>query len=220
MIFNLGGGAATPQLTSIAVTTQPTKMTYNVGDKFSKTGMVVTAYFDDGSSSVITGYSYSPTSALNMSTKTITISYTHEGITKTATVSITMQYVLYNRGTEHANTGGMAQTHGSKESNRIHVRITGETTAWVYTSNKISLSNCTTLKAIVGTYDAAETKINLGIGSSQKSFTAKTSPTVSYVQEQTISLSISSYASGSYYVQLSCGLVGVSGWAVYKIWLE
>lgn len=94
MIFNLGSGAAAPQLTSIEVTTKPIKISYEAGETFNKSGMVVTAYFDDGSSSVVTGYTYSPTT-VSLGTKTITISYTNEGITKTTTVSVSSQLTVY-----------------------------------------------------------------------------------------------------------------------------
>lgn len=99
MIINMtGGGAAKPNLTSIRVTTAPTTTAYNVGDSFDTTGMEVTAYFDDGSSEVVMGYTYSPTSALTMSTKTITVSYTYDGVTKTTTVSLTINYIMYQYG--------------------------------------------------------------------------------------------------------------------------
>ena len=46
-------------LKSIAITTQPNKIDYEVGDIFDPTGMVVTANYSDGSSEVVTDYSYS-----------------------------------------------------------------------------------------------------------------------------------------------------------------
>ena len=223
MIFNLGGGAAAPKLTSIAVTTQPTKKTYNVGEYFSKSGMVVTAYFDDGSSSVITGYSYSPTSALNMSTKTITISYTHEGITKTATVSITMRYKIYDRGTKHVALG---MNYGTEQTDQIYVRITSENEGRVYTSNKISLAGCSTLKAVVAT-DTGKgyATIKAGIKSSTDKNAAYAAsgqydtPYERVADEYTISCNIKSYVGTSYYVVASSTSVGV-GWNLRQLWLE
>ena len=44
------------QLASIAVTTPPNKTLYSVGSAFDKTGMVVTAYYKDGTSKVVTNY--------------------------------------------------------------------------------------------------------------------------------------------------------------------
>lgn len=82
-----------PNLTSIAITTPPTKTVYKIGEYFSTTGMVVTAYFDNDTSKPVSGYTYSPTSALTQDDTTITVSYTRRGITKTATQAITMKYL-------------------------------------------------------------------------------------------------------------------------------
>ena len=48
------------RLESIAVTTQPTTTTYEYGDTFSSSGMVVTATYSDGATSAVTGYTTSP----------------------------------------------------------------------------------------------------------------------------------------------------------------
>lgn len=77
-------------LTTIAVTTQPTKTTYIAGESFDKTGMVITAAYSDSSTVVVTDYSVSPSGALAASNTTITISYTKDGITKSADVTITV----------------------------------------------------------------------------------------------------------------------------------
>lgn len=82
-----------PNLTSIAITTPPTKTVYKIGEYFNTTGMVVTAYFDNDTSKAVSGYTYSPTSALTQDSTTITVSYTRRGITKTATQAITMKYL-------------------------------------------------------------------------------------------------------------------------------
>ncbi len=75
----------TKQLTSIAVTTKPTKFTYLEGESFDKTGMVVTAYYSNGTSEIITDYAVSGYDS-NPGTYTITI--THGG--KTATFNVTV----------------------------------------------------------------------------------------------------------------------------------
>lgn len=76
-------------LKSIAITTQPNKVDYEVGDIFDPTGMVVTANYSDGSSEVVTDYSYSKLPLDESDTK-VTISY--KG--KSATVAITVKFVL------------------------------------------------------------------------------------------------------------------------------
>jgi len=62
-------------LKNISVTQPPTKTVYTEGEVFSKTGMVVTAHYSDGSSAVITNYAFSPKGALSVSDTSVTISY-------------------------------------------------------------------------------------------------------------------------------------------------
>ena len=78
-------------LSSIAITTKATKLTYKVGEKFDKTGMAVTATYSDGTSKEITGYTYSPNGKLSINDKTITITYTEGEVTKTTTQTITVE---------------------------------------------------------------------------------------------------------------------------------
>ena len=81
-------------LSSIAVTTAPTKTAYNYGDTFSTSGMAITATYTDGATRVVTGWTYSPTTALGLSNTAITISYTEGGVTKTTTQAITVSNTL------------------------------------------------------------------------------------------------------------------------------
>lgn len=83
------GVHATAALKSIAITTAPTKTAYTSGDAFDVTGMVVTATYEDNSTQDVTKFvTYSPdviTAAGN-----VTISYTENGVTKTATQAVTV----------------------------------------------------------------------------------------------------------------------------------
>lgn len=76
-------------LSSIAVTTPPTKTTYTEGDTFDPTGMVITATYDTAGTAVVTDYSCSPTK-LGKSDSSVTISYTECGVTKTTTQAVTV----------------------------------------------------------------------------------------------------------------------------------
>nr|DAR15402.1 MAG TPA: Ig-like domain protein [Caudoviricetes sp.] len=79
-----------PVLTGISITTQPNKTTYAVGGSFDSTGMVVTATYDTGKTKEVTGFTFSPQTFSSAGTKTVTISYTENGVTKTATLSVTV----------------------------------------------------------------------------------------------------------------------------------
>ena len=77
------------KLTSISVT-NPTKTKYFVNETFSSTGLQITAYYNNSTNSVITGYTLNPNPP-NMATvgsKTITVTYIEEGITVTTSFSI------------------------------------------------------------------------------------------------------------------------------------
>lgn len=91
-------------LSSIAVTTQPTKTTYYVGEIFDPSGMIVTATWSDNTTSTVTNYTYTPDTALTSSDTTITISYTVGGITQTATQAITVNTSTIYYHTENATS--------------------------------------------------------------------------------------------------------------------
>ena len=76
------------KLTGISVKTAPSKVTYNEGDSFDATGMVIEATYSDSSKKDVTGYTYAPTAALTTSDTTITISYSEGGVTQTCTQTI------------------------------------------------------------------------------------------------------------------------------------
>ncbi|MBR1973272.1 MAG: bacterial Ig-like domain-containing protein, partial [Candidatus Methanomethylophilaceae archaeon] len=54
---------------------------YTVGQKFDSTGMVVIANYSDGSSTVVSDYTVTPSGGLTISDTTITVSYSESGIT-------------------------------------------------------------------------------------------------------------------------------------------
>src|SRR5574344_486505 len=75
-----GQTVTTAVLTKIAITTQPTKTAYTVGDSFDPTGIVITAVYSDSTTKDVTSSSsvaydgFDSTSAA--ASQTITISYT------------------------------------------------------------------------------------------------------------------------------------------------
>ena len=80
----------TKTLSSIAVTTAPTKTTYTAGENFDPAGMVVTATYSDSSTAAVTGYTVTDGNSLTAGTTSVTISYTEGGLTKTCTQAITV----------------------------------------------------------------------------------------------------------------------------------
>ena len=92
-------------LSSIAITTQPTKRNYTKGETLNLSGMVVKATFNSGNSAVVTSYTTSPANGSTLSTTgtiTVTVSYTENGVTKTAstTVTVSIKIVTWATGTD------------------------------------------------------------------------------------------------------------------------
>lgn len=86
------GSSSTPTekaLSSIAITTPPTKTTYTAGENFDPTGMMVTATYTDSSTSAVTGYTLSNNTNLTTNPNVI-VSFSSGGVTKTVVVSITV----------------------------------------------------------------------------------------------------------------------------------
>jgi hypothetical protein len=84
-------------MTSIAVTTPPAKTDYTAGEALDLTGMVVTAYYSDGSSRAVTGYTADPADGAVLGivgTQTVSVSYTEDGVTKTASTNVTVNAVV------------------------------------------------------------------------------------------------------------------------------
>lgn len=85
-------------LSGIAVTTPPTKITYNAGESFDATGMVVTATWggdaQDAISEDVTGYTFSTNPLVNDTENNalvdVTVSYTSNEVTKTTTQQVTV----------------------------------------------------------------------------------------------------------------------------------
>ena len=82
--------AASKTLSSIAVTTAPTKTTYTAGEDFDPAGMVVTATYNDSSTAAVTTYTVTDGNSLTAGKTSVTISYTEGGVTKTCTQAITV----------------------------------------------------------------------------------------------------------------------------------
>ena len=78
------------EVTSIAVTSKPTKTTYYVGDSFDKSGLKVTATYNNGTTSDVTSsVTLSGFDSTSAGTKTVTASYSG----KTATFAVTVSAV-------------------------------------------------------------------------------------------------------------------------------
>ncbi len=83
--------SAAKTLSSIAITTAPTKTSYQEFEKFDPTGMVVTATYSDATTRNVSEFStYTPSGSLGVSDTNISVSYTENATTKTSSQAITV----------------------------------------------------------------------------------------------------------------------------------
>lgn len=76
------------ELENIQISEAPNKIIYTEGENFIKTGMVVEAIYSDNTKSEIQNYTITNAENLQIGQTEVVISYTENGITKTATQSI------------------------------------------------------------------------------------------------------------------------------------
>lgn len=79
------------ELDSIFVDTLPKKVAYWENEVFDDAGIVVKANYDNGEVGVVTSHSYSNHTGLTAGTRTITVSFTYNGVTKTTQFDITVK---------------------------------------------------------------------------------------------------------------------------------
>ena len=84
-------GKALPVPTSLTVVTPPTKVEYSATQTFDPAGMVVKAVFDDNSVAIVSSDVEYSTEPLAAGTESITLSYTFNGATVTATQAISVE---------------------------------------------------------------------------------------------------------------------------------
>ena len=125
----------THRLTAITVTTKPNKLTYEYGDALATTGMVVTASYSDSQTKTVTGYSCSPTTFSTIGNQIVTVSYTENGVTQTATFNVTVNRKSVTKPTWKSNLTytGSAQSVSSasywNNYNTSYMTIGGTTSA-------------------------------------------------------------------------------------------
>lgn len=125
----------THRLSAITVTTKPNKLTYEYGDTLATAGMVVTASYSDSQTKTVTGYSCSPTTFSTVGNQVVTVSYTENGVTQTATFNVTVNRKSVAKPTWKSNLTytGSAQSVSStsywNNYNTSYMTIGGTTSA-------------------------------------------------------------------------------------------
>lgn len=200
------------RLTKIEITAQPTKKVYEYGDSFQSAGMVVKATYADGATANVTGYSCSPTLLSTVGTQTITVSYTENGVTKTATTSVTVNRktisaVPSQSGTLTYNGGSQSPTWNNYSTTQLTIGgTTSGTNAGSYTATFTPKSNyrwadgTTTAKSVswsigkaAGSLSISPTSMTLDTTTKSKTITVTRSGngTISAVSSNTAAATVS-----------------------------
>ena len=168
--------ASSCTLSSITLNTSSVQKSFSVGDAFNYTGLVVTANYSDCESKTVTPTSVSSPDMSTTGNKTVTVSYTESGTTKTATYTITVEaapeytVTFMNMGGTHATctgTAGSAISAVSEPAACAGYTFEGWSTSQYAVDNTVtpSLSTPTTIPAGNVTYYAVYSKTE-GSGSS------------------------------------------------------
>ncbi len=82
--------AGTSPLTSITLNTSNVQTEFYSGDTFDYSGLVVTAHYENGTEDIVTPSNVSTPNMSTVGDKTVTVTYTENAVTKTATYTITI----------------------------------------------------------------------------------------------------------------------------------
>ena len=82
--------AGTSPLTSITLNTSNVQTQFYSGDTFDYSGLVVTAHYENGTEDIVTPSNVSTPNMSTVGDKTVTVTYTENAVTKTATYTITI----------------------------------------------------------------------------------------------------------------------------------
>ena len=168
--------ASSCTLSSIALNTSSVQKSFAVGDAFNYTDLVVTANYSDCESKTVTPTSVSSPDMSTTGDKTVTVSYTESGTTKTVTYTITVEaapeytVTFMNMGGTHATctgTAGSAISAVSDPTACTGYTFEGWSTSQYAVDNTVtpSLSTPTTIPVGGATYYAVYSKTE-GSGSS------------------------------------------------------
>lgn len=168
--------ASSCTLSNITLNTSIVQKSFAVGDAFNYTALIVTANYSDCISKTVTPTSVSSPDMSTTGDKTVTVSYTESGTTKTATYTITVEaapeytVTFMNMGGTHATrtgTAGSAISAVSDPTACAGYTFEGWSTSQYAVDNTVtpSLSTPTTIPVGGVTYYAVYSKTE-GSGSS------------------------------------------------------
>lgn len=107
----------TKTLAGVQITKKPSTTTYTEGAIFDPAGMEIVAVYSDGTSKVITNYTYAPSEALKVGDKEVTFTYTESGVTRTVTEPITVNPIVPVQNNNNNNSNNNSNNNNAQNSN-------------------------------------------------------------------------------------------------------
>lgn len=180
-VFNVGGGGGSGglRLESIAVTTLPSKTVYKTGQSFDPAGMVVTAYYGQGLSATVTGYTIAPAGPLAYGTAEVIVAYSEGGNTRTAAVPITVLATLSGLRVDSApgktvyEYGDALDTAGLKVSALYSDGTAREVSGYILTPTALTYLGSQTV-TVTYTEDAVTAQTSFTVSVERKSISLPT----------------------------------------------
>lgn len=111
----------------VSITVQKTKRTYEVGDKLELSDMRVRALYDDATARNLSSGFGTNASSIDMATagaKTLTVTYTEKGITKTSNITINVLAKPSENGTDIDSAKDIPKVNTSHTVKNLNVKIT------------------------------------------------------------------------------------------------
>ncbi len=195
LVFNMvGGGGGGIKLIELSISKAPTKTAYKAGETFDPSGMVVTAIYSNGAKLDHPAYTVTPSDPLSASDTYVTLSYTENGVTKTArqavTVTKTVLTVPSQSGSLTYNGGSQSPSWSNYDTGKMTLGgVTSGTNAGSYnatfTINDTSIycwpDGSTTAKTVAwsigkaaGTLTLSKSSMTLQPGTTSGTFTLTT----------------------------------------------
>lgn len=178
--------SSTKTLSSISVSTAPTKTTYTAGETFDPTGLVITRTYSDSSTDTYTyaghtsEFAFSPSTALTTSVTSITISYGGKSCTQAITVnaaaktlssiSVSGQTTTFTVG-DTFSFGGTVTAHFSDSST---ANVTSSATFSGYNMNTAGNQTVTVSYTYSGTTKTTTYSIRVNSSGSQTQTVSET----------------------------------------------
>lgn len=186
---NVDIDVAKRKLESIAVAdSSKVKVSYNEGDTFDKSGLRINATYNDGLTVGVDNFTVSPSGKLRPEDKSVTISYTEDDITKTATISgITVSPVTVSDFTIESPAYNMSYKAGDIiKASDIEIKVTESNGDVFYLkgdSEGVSYSPTGALKTtdtkLTVTYNGTSKEVKITVADSKKPVSLKITETTS-----------------------------------------